>query len=115
MEESRRLAIKTSKGMEFLRMEDILCCVAHGRYTKVFTTTGKEYVLSKVLKEVEECLPSEYFFRTHKSYLINLNHLTSYNRHKDYPITLVNNFKILLAKRRMHDFQERVYDLVHVL
>ena len=115
MEESRRLAIKTNKGMEFLRMEDILCCVAHGRYTKVITTAGKEYVLSKVLKEIEQCLPCEEFFRTHKSYLINLNHLTSYNRHHDYPITLVNDFKILLAKRRLHDFQDRINDMVHVL
>jgi len=102
------IAIKTSKGMRFIKMQEILCCVAQGRYTKIFTTGGHVFLLTRVLKEIEDSLPYEDFFRTHKSFLINLNHITSYHRNKDAPIILTNNMKIQLAKRRKQEFHHRI-------
>jgi two-component system LytT family response regulator len=113
--DASRIAIKTSRGIEFLRMEEILCCIAHGRYTKIVTTTGKEYMLSKVLKEIENCLSCEDFFRTHKSYLINLNHIIHYQANQNAPITLVNDVRIQLAKRRKMDFQKRLSEMVQTI
>lgn len=113
--EASKIAIKTSRGIEFLRMEEILCCIAQGRYTKIITTTGKEFMLSKVLKEIESCLPCEDFFRTHKSYLINLNHIIHYKNNHQTPITLSNNLKIQLAKRRKQDFQKKISDMVQTI
>jgi two-component system LytT family response regulator len=110
--DTSKIAIKTSRGIEFLRMKDILCCIAMGRYTKIITTSGKEYMITKVLKEIENCLPCEYFFRTHKSYLINLNHITHYKNNHQTPITLKNNVKIQLAKRRKQDFQSKIDEMV---
>lgn len=112
MADARRIAIKTSKGMDFLLMEDILYCVAQGRYTRIVTISGQEYLLSKVLKEIECCLSCEEFFRTHKSYLINLKHLVNYQKNDEKAITLVNNHKVLLAKRRKQEFHERISELV---
>ena len=113
--DSSKIAIKTARGIEFLRMQDILCCIAHGRYTKIMTISGKEYMLSRVLKEVENCLPYNDFFRTHKSYLINLNHIIHYKINHQTPITLVNNMKIQLAKRRKKDFQDRLSEMVQTI
>ena len=113
--DSSRIAIKTTRGIEFLRMEEILCCVARGRYTNIVTVSGKEYLLTRVLKEIENCLPGEDFFRTHKSYLINLNHITHYYNNHDTPITLINGVKIQLAKRRKQDFQKRINEMVQTI
>jgi two-component system LytT family response regulator len=113
--ESPKIAIKTTKGTEFLLREEILCCIARGRYTKIITTTGKEYMITKVLKEIENCLSCDGFFRTHKSYLINLNHITHYQANHETPITLVNNVKIQLAKRRKKDFQMRLSEMVQTI
>ncbi|MCK5137795.1 MAG: LytTR family transcriptional regulator [Bacteroidales bacterium] len=113
--DTSRIAIKTSRGIEFLRMTDILCCIAHGRYTKIVTTSGKEYLLTRVLKEIENCLPCEDFFRTHKSYLINLNHITHYHNNQDTPITLINDIKVQLAKRRKQAFHRRINELVQTI
>jgi len=96
-------------------MEEILYCVARGRYTKIVTTTGKEYMLTKVLNEIENCLSSNYFFRTHKSFLINLKHIIHYQTNHETPITLVNNVKIQLAKRRKKDFQKRLSEMVKTI
>ncbi len=110
-----KIAIKTSRGWEFLRMEDILCCVAHGRYTKIIATNGREYLLTKILKEIEDCLPCELFFRTHKSYLINLDHITNYYHNDDKPITLINDIRIQLAKRRKQEFQRKLKELAQTI
>ena len=69
-------------------------------------------MLTKVLKEIENCLSCDGFFRTHKSYLINLNHIIHYQNNHETPITLVNNVKIKLAKRRKKDFQNKLSDMV---
>lgn len=110
-----KIAIRTSKGWEFLRIEEILCCIAHGRYTKVITIDGKEFLLSRVLKEVQDCLPYDEFFRTHKSYLINLNHIVHYHNNHETPITLINDVKIQLAKRRKQEFRRKIGEMVTTL
>jgi two-component system LytT family response regulator len=112
---SPKIAIKTSRGTEFLLRKEILCCIAHGRYTKIITTSGKEFMLTKVLKEIESCLCSEDFFRTHKSYLINLKHITHYQNNNKTPITLVNNVRVQLAKRRKKEFQYRLSEMVQTI
>ena len=53
--------------MEFLRIEEILCCIARGRYTKIITISGKEYLINRVLKETENYLACNDFCHTHKS------------------------------------------------
>jgi two-component system LytT family response regulator len=110
-----KIAIKTSRGIEFLRMDEIICCIAKGRYTKIVTTSGKEYLLTRVLKDIENCLPCEDFFRTHKSYLVNLNHITHYHNNHESPITLINNTRVQLAKRRKQEFHRRINEMVQTI
>ena len=110
-----KIAIRTSRGWEFLNKNDIVCCVARGRYTSLVMTNGKEYLLTRLLRELEEFLPCDDFFRTHKSYLINLNHIVNYHHNHEKPITLCNNVKAMLAKRRKQDFQKRINELVQTL
>lgn len=110
-----RIAIKTSRGVEFLKMEDILCCVAKGRYTKVLTTEGKEFLLTRVLKEIEGNLPDDDFYRTHKSFLINLNHIVHYQNNHETPITLLNDVKIQLSKRRKQEFQRMMRERIQTI
>ena len=68
-------------------------------------------MLTKVLKEIESCLSSDDFFRTHKSYLINLKHITHYQNNNKSPITLVNDVKVQLAKRRKKEFQNKLNEI----
>ena len=66
----------------------------------MFTYTGKEILISKTLKFVaEELLTQEVFVRIHKSYLVNLNYITSYAR-QDHNITLINGDIIPVSYRK---------------
>ena len=49
-------------------------------YVKIFLTTAKRPILTKsTLKGIEEKLPSERFFRVHKSYIINIDKVERFN------------------------------------
>ena len=54
---------------------------------------------------LEKNLLGKDFFRCHKSYLINLKHVDTYNRQE---VTLDNGEKIMIAKRRYGDFIKEV-------
>lgn len=59
-------------------ISDILYLKADGLYTKVFTN-AKSYIVRDILKDLQAQLPEQIFIRPHKSYLVNINHVNSYN------------------------------------
>ena len=98
--EFNKLAIPTLDGYELIKISNILYCQAQDNYCKMFTYTGKEILISKTLKFVsEELLTQEVFVRVHKSYLINLNYITSYAK-QDHNITLINGDIIPVSYRK---------------
>jgi len=60
---------------------EILYLKADGLYTRVFTKV-KSYLIRDILKGFEDKLPKEQFMRVHKSFLINVNHISSFNAKK---------------------------------
>lgn len=57
---------------------EILYLKAEGLYTKVVTRV-KSYLVRDILKSFEDKLPNEQFMRVHKSFLINVNQISSFN------------------------------------
>ena len=43
----------------------------------LYTEGGGRYVTGDALSEIEARLPQDMFFRTHKSYIVNLNRINS--------------------------------------
>lgn len=94
-----KLAIPSEKGLELEKISGIIYCQAQSNYSKIITIDNREILTSKTLKYLEEKLPKEVFFRTHKSYLVNLNYIKSYSKH-DNNITCVNNVQIPVSNRQ---------------
>lgn len=65
-----KLAIKSSNTSVYLFIEDILYIEKEGRKT-ILHTEKDRYETLESLQEIEERLP-EYFYKTHRSYLVNL-------------------------------------------
>lgn len=78
-----RMMLKHREGVTFLDLKDILLVQREERATVLYTADGERYVTGDSLADMEERLPAESFFRCHKSYIINLNHIkdiTPYGR-----------------------------------
>ena len=74
---SGRLMLKHREGLSFLDIPSILLIQREDRASVLYLTDGSRYVTGDSLSELEARLPSNLFFRCHKSYIVNLNHIDS--------------------------------------
>lgn len=81
-------------------LDDIYYFEIKGRIINLYGTNG-EFTYYERIQTLENRLQNKGFFRCHKSYLINLKYVSSYNRQE---ILLDNGEKIMIARRRYEDF-----------
>ena len=91
-----------------LNSSEILYVKADKAYSKITMLNGKEYLVSKNLKLIQNMLPVN-FIRTHNSYLINVLHAVSF--HKNSTFTLNNDQVIPLSRRRKKYILELVNEM----
>ncbi|MEI6886449.1 MAG: LytTR family DNA-binding domain-containing protein [Bacteroidota bacterium] len=101
---SSKIALPTLTGFQMEKISHIIYCEADENYTKIFTVRGDFILVSRTLKVVEEMLPPQYFFRIHKSFLVNMNFVKSYNRVDGHTILLENGVELEIATRRNEEF-----------
>ena len=80
-----------------------------GSFNKVALPTqngldGKEFLLAKTLKYVEGLLSSELFLRVHKSYLVNINYITKFDKTDNLMLTLINGEQLPVSVRKKEQF-----------
>lgn len=74
---SGRLMLKHREGLSFVDIPSILLIQREERASVLYLDDGTRYVTGDSLSELEERLPDSTFFRSHKSYIVNLNHIDS--------------------------------------
>lgn len=103
---SDRIALNTGKSFEIVKIDDIILCQADENYIWCTTTSSKMHI-NKSMREIEEILPEEKFFRIHKSFLINLNHIKSIHMKELAEVIMADDSVVPLAHKRKSEF----YDL----
>jgi two-component system, LytTR family, response regulator len=103
-----KLALPTSDGLVFVRVSDILYCVASSNYTEINMVDSKKHLVSRTLKEYEDILVEQNFFRIHNSYLINLNRIKKYVRGEGGYVVMNNDVSLDVSKRKKDGFLSRI-------
>jgi DNA-binding LytR/AlgR family response regulator len=70
------LFVKSNGKLVRIRILDILYIEALKEYIRIFTKEGNQ-VVYQTMQSMEEKLPSDLFFRIHRSYIIGLRHIKS--------------------------------------
>lgn len=99
----KKITLNTDGKLVFLSCDQILYAESDGNYTTIFLTDGHKILLTKKLKEVNEILPQETFFRIHNSYIINLNKIKEFLKTEGY-VVLESNHKIPVSRQKKSDF-----------
>jgi two-component system LytT family response regulator len=99
-----RIALSHANGFNLEEIENIIRLQADDNYTKVFTISGKQYMISRPLKDFERALPAEHFVRTHKSYIINIRHLKNFSNEDGGVAILNDGIKVPISKRKNSTF-----------
>ncbi|WP_127130196.1 LytR/AlgR family response regulator transcription factor [Pseudoflavitalea rhizosphaerae] len=103
-----KIAIPTLEGLLFFNVDDIIHLEAHSNYTVIHFTNHAKLTASRTLKEFEELLPNDKFFRPHHSHLINLTYLKRYIKGDGGQIEMQNGNYVDVARRKKEEFLQRM-------
>ena len=100
----KKIALPVADGFMFVEPEDVLYLQADGSYTNIFLVDGQKFLVTKKIKEFVRILSHPCFFKTHRSYLINLNQIKQYVKHDGGYIVMGNGDQVALARDRKDEF-----------
>lgn len=103
-QQAHKIALTTLDSYVFVDVDDILYCASERNYTRVFLNGGKNVVVAKTLKLVEELISSRNFFRVHHSYLINVNSIKRFNKEDGGYIVMANEANVPLSRAKREEF-----------
>jgi two-component system LytT family response regulator len=99
----KKITFNTDGKLIFLESDEIIYAESDGNYSTIYLTDGQKIVLTKKLKEVNDLLPDNTFFRIHNSYIINLSKIKEFLKTDGYVI-LKPNHKIPVSRQKKSDF-----------
>ncbi|MCG8412049.1 MAG: LytTR family DNA-binding domain-containing protein [Bacteroidales bacterium] len=99
----QRIKIPTSNGFELIETENLMYLCADGVYTIAHFRNLEQMVISKPIKQIEELLNMDHFFRVHRSYIINGVYIRRFGR-DSYMLEMVDGKEIPVSRRRYCDF-----------
>lgn len=101
-----KIGLPTPGGYVFVRVDDIVRCMADGPYTTLHLLDRRQIVVSRVLKEVGELLETYNFFRIHQSHLINMSYINEFRR-SEGTISMDDGTVLDISRRKKENFMDR--------
>jgi two-component system LytT family response regulator len=109
--EPPKIVLSTAEKLHVVNVKDIIRCESDNYYTRYFFTDGKKLLISKTLKENEELLSEYNFIRPHKSHLINVLYIKSYDKHDGGFINMTDGSVVPVSRRKKEKILETISNL----
>ena len=105
------IVVNLSSSTRFIKLKDIVYLEAEGSYCKIYLKNNETLVASKNLKYFEERLtPFQQFYRSHKSYIINLKEVKEYQK-TEQTVVFENKQTTLMSTDKSELFYEKMESL----
>ena len=101
--EPKRIVLNTADALHIVTVDDITYCLADGAYTHFFFTDRKSILVSKTLAHFEGIINSDHFIRTHQSYLVNMHHVTQFDKRNGGFLLLPDNVEVPVSSRKKEE------------
>lgn len=100
-----KVVLPVGDSIYFLELKDIICFEADSMYTKVYTLSRGELLISKPLKYFEKLMQcKQAFYRPHRSFLINVNQIKQFVKKDGAYLIMNNNMNISISKNKKEEF-----------
>lgn len=103
-----KIAVPTQEGLLFFDINHIIRLEAQSNYTMIYFDDQPKMMASRTLKEFEEILPMDTFFRIHNSHIINLLFIKKYIRGDGGQVEMKNGDHILVSRRKKDEFLKTI-------
>lgn len=107
LEPDSKIFLKDGESCWLVSLNDIIVFESLGNYVKVVLSNSHPLIFTS-LNWLEERLPSKFFFRANRKYIINLNHVKSISTwvNNGYIAKMSNGMEIELSRRQSVRFKE---------
>lgn len=105
-DQEAKVAIPGNNAYDFVRIFDIIRCEGWQKYTRVYLADGACIVSSYNLGVFKDMLENYGFYSTHKSHLINIQHINRYL--KEGIVVLSDSSEVPIARRKKEEFVENI-------
>lgn len=102
--EKQQVILPTLEGFEVVKMEEIVRLRGNGNFTDIYLSNGTKKMVCRFLKHFSELLPYP-FIRVHKSHIINVNFVKSYN--KGGFLTLIDGAEVEVSPTYKDEFLQK--------
>ncbi len=101
-----KINLPTMQGFKTIDIADIIRCEADANYTVFFMNNNTKMMVSRNLKEFENHLAENDFFRIHSKHLINLKHFREYIKGKGGQVIMSDYSVLDVSVRKKQEFME---------
>ena len=102
----KRVILKTFDNIYLVKVRDIVYAESDSGYSSIYLESGEKVIVSKSLKHYHELLGDSGFYRVHKSFLINLEHIQRFEKADGGYVILAGDAKVPVASRKREELLE---------
>jgi len=103
-----RLTVRNGQKIKIIPVNDIIFLRADGDYVDIHTAEG-HWLKEQTMKYTEDILPPDRFVRTHRSYIVNIHHISRIERYgEQHLIVLTKGEKIKISNARYQILKQRL-------
>lgn len=102
--------VQTPKQLSRIKIESILYCHCCQGKATIVQKEKPEMPTSESLTDIEKRLPARNFFRCHRAYVVNLEHVEHFIE-KSMEAVVGDKIKIPISRNRKEKFLSRLADL----
>ncbi|MDR2921131.1 MAG: LytTR family transcriptional regulator DNA-binding domain-containing protein [Tannerella sp.] len=103
-----RIVVRNGQKIKIIPINEILYIQADGDYISIHTTEG-HWLKEQTMKYTEDILPSDLFIRIHRSYIVNISHISRIEKFGErQQLILHNREKIKISTARYQSLKQRL-------
>jgi two-component system, LytTR family, response regulator len=103
-----KIALPSMEGLQMIPVDSIISCESDDNYTELKLKDGKRLLVTRSLKDLEECLETYSFIRVHRSYVVNLNEIERYIKGEGGYLLMSDGTTIDLARTKKEALLKRL-------
>jgi DNA-binding LytR/AlgR family response regulator len=86
----------------------VIALVAAINYSLAYMNDGQVLIVATPLKMLEKRFEENSFYRTHKSFLINIKYVVDYDHENHLFVDMQNNLRATISRRKREGFKTEI-------
>jgi two-component system LytT family response regulator len=105
---SEKITVSYLGGVKFIAVAEIIYLKAKNSYTEIYQSGNIKTLVSKPISSFEQILNKSWFFRIHKSYIVNINYFSEYLHQEGCIVLHPDQLQLPLSRHRQKEFSEKI-------